>query len=42
MENLNISTRKVNELKDDGLELIRDLVEKTDLNMKSSKEVHAL
>jgi len=40
MENLNESTRKVNELKNDGLELIKDVVEKTDLNMKSSKEVH--
>lgn len=40
MENLNESTRKVNELKNDGLELIKDVVEKTDLNMKASKEVH--
>ena len=40
MENLNNSTRKVNELKNDGLELIKDLVEKTDLNIKSSREVH--
>ena len=40
MENLNESIRKVNELKNDGLELIKDVVEKTDLNMKSSKEVH--
>lgn len=39
MENLNSSTRKVNELKNDGLELIKDLVEKTNLNIKSSKQV---
>ena len=36
---LNNSTLNVNKLKDEGLELIKDLVEKTDINIKSSMEI---
>lgn len=39
IQSLNDSTIKVNGLKDEGLELIRDLVEKTNININSSKEV---
>lgn len=39
IKNLNNSTLNVNKLKDEGLELIKDLVEKTDINIKSSMEV---
>lgn len=39
INNLNDSTTNVNHLKDEGLELIKDLIEKTNINIKSSKEV---
>ncbi|OLS03248.1 methyl-accepting chemotaxis protein [Tissierella creatinophila] len=39
IKTLNESTKKVNYLKDEGLELIKDLVEKTNINIKSSIEV---
>lgn len=39
IKDLNDSTIKVNQLKDEGLELIKDLVEKTNVNIKSSLEV---
>lgn len=39
IKDLNNSTLKVNKLKDEGLELIKDLVDKTDINIKSSMEV---
>ncbi len=39
IKNLNDSTKKVNVLKDEGLEVIGDLVEKTNSNMRSSKQV---
>lgn len=39
MNDLNNSTNRVDLLKDEGLELIKDLVEKTNINMESSKEV---
>ena len=37
--NLNDSAEKVNSLKDEGLDVLKILVEKTDINSKSSKEV---
>ncbi len=40
MESLNKSIKNVHDLKDEGLELLKELVEKTEINMKSSKEVH--
>lgn len=36
---LNTSAEKVNNLKNEGLEILKDLVEKTDISGKSSKEV---
>lgn len=39
INNLNNSTINVNHLKDEGLELIKDLIEKTNINIKSSGEV---
>lgn len=39
MDKLNSSTIKVNQLKDEGSELIRDLIEKTKINIRSSKEI---
>ena len=39
IKNLNNSTSNVNKLKNEGLELIKDLVDKTDINIKSSMEV---
>jgi methyl-accepting chemotaxis protein len=39
IQNLNISTEKVNNLKNQGLDILKDLVEKTNINNKSSKEV---
>ncbi len=39
IKNLNQSTANVNQLKDEGMELINDLVEKTNINIESSKEV---
>ncbi|CAH2214807.1 methyl-accepting chemotaxis protein [Tepidibacter aestuarii] len=37
---LNISADEVSKLKDEGLNVLRDLVEKTNLNNKASKDVH--
>lgn len=39
IKHLNISADKVNNLKNEGLKILQDLVEKTDINEKSSKEV---
>src|SRR5690606_27674406 len=39
MDKLNSSTIRVNQLKDEGSELIRDLIEKTKINIRSSKEI---
>ncbi|NLY77390.1 MAG: methyl-accepting chemotaxis protein [Tissierellia bacterium] len=39
IEQLNNSTVKVNQLKEEGSELIRDLVEKTEINIKSTGEI---
>ena len=39
IKDLNNSTLNVNKLKDEGLGLIKDLVEKTDINIKSSMEI---
>jgi methyl-accepting chemotaxis protein len=39
IKNLNNSTSNVNKLKNEGLELIKDLLDKTDINIKSSMEV---
>lgn len=39
IQNLNKSTQKVNQLKNEGFVLIKDLVEKTDTNIKSSTQV---
>lgn len=39
IKELNNSTLNVNKLKDEGLELIKDLVDKTDINIKSSMEI---
>lgn len=40
IKSLNDSTKKVNGLKNEGLELIKDLVEKTDSSSKAAKGVH--
>ncbi len=40
MESLNKSIKNVHDLKDEGLELLKELVEKTELNIKSSMQVH--
>ncbi|WP_130806036.1 methyl-accepting chemotaxis protein [Senegalia massiliensis] len=42
INDLNSSTSKVNMLKDEGLELIEDLIDKTNINIKSSKEVQSV
>lgn len=42
IENLNSTTDKVNNLKDEGLEVLVELVEKTNINSKSSKEVQEI
>ena len=42
IQNLNTTTEKVNNLKDEGLEVLVDLVEKTNINSKSSKEVQEI
>ena len=39
IENLNVSTNKVSNLKDEGLNILKDLIEKTSMNSRSSKEV---
>ena len=39
---LNTTTEKVNNLKDQGLEILEDLVEKTRINSQSSKEVQEI
>lgn len=39
MEKLNQSTQLVNQLKEEGFELIKDLVEKTDISSKTAKEI---
>lgn len=42
IQDLNFTTEKVNGLKDQGLEILKDLVEKTYINRKSSKEVQEI
>jgi len=42
IKNLNISTDEVSKLKDEGLEILINLVEKTQANNKSSREVHEI
>lgn len=42
IQELNQSTERVNMLKDQGLEILRDLVEKTQVNSQSSKEVQEI
>lgn len=42
IRDLNLSTKKVNTLKEEGLELVKELVEKTDVNIQSSREVKAV
>ena len=42
IKNLNRTTEKVNNLKDEGLEVLVDLVEKTNINSRSSKEVQKI
>ncbi len=39
---LNTSADEVSKLKDEGLEVLRDLVEKTNLNNKASKDIHSI
>lgn len=39
MDNLNIATERVNDLKNQGIEILKELVEKTDTSIMSSKEV---
>ncbi len=39
MNELNNATAKVNQLKDEGNELIKDLIEKTDINIRSTEEI---
>lgn len=39
---LNISANEVSKLKDEGFELIGELIEKTSINNKSSREVHEI
>lgn len=39
MDNLNIATERVNDLKNQGIEILKELVEKTDTSITSSKEV---
>jgi len=41
VEHLNQSAEKVNQLKNEGLEILRDLVEKSNSNNQSTKEVYA-
>lgn len=42
IENLNITTEKVNSLKDEGLKILVELVEKTNSSSKSSQEVQSV
>lgn len=42
VERLNIATEKVNNIKEEGLEVLKELVEKTNLNSKSSREVQQI
>lgn len=42
IKNLNISTEEVSKLKDEGFEILKDLIEKTKINNESSKEVHEI
>ncbi|WP_069999664.1 methyl-accepting chemotaxis protein [Cellulosilyticum sp. I15G10I2] len=42
IENLNDSTDKVSKLKDEGLEILKSLVEKTKISNNSSKEVYEI
>jgi len=39
IERLDNSTEKVNQLKNEGAELIKDLVEKTEINIRSTREI---
>lgn len=39
IQKLNVSTEKVNNLKNQGLEILKELVEKTDISSRSSKQV---
>ncbi len=42
IETLNETTEKVNNLKDEGLKILEELVEKTDISSKSSQEVQRI
>ncbi len=42
IENLNLTTEKVNSLKDEGLKILVELVEKTNSSSKSSQEVQSV
>ena len=42
IQNLNNTTEKVTNLKDEGLEILKDLVEKTSMSRKSSQEVQKI
>ncbi|MCC5910389.1 MAG: methyl-accepting chemotaxis protein [Clostridiaceae bacterium] len=42
VRDLNTSTDEVSKLKDEGLDILKDLVEKTNGNNKSSKEIHEI
>ena len=42
IEELSLTTERVNALKDDGLRILQDLVEKTNINSRSSKEVQKI
>ncbi len=42
MKGLNSSADEVNKLKDDGFEILKDLVEKTEINSNASREVHEI
>ncbi|MBM7613553.1 methyl-accepting chemotaxis protein [Alkaliphilus hydrothermalis] len=39
IKRLNISTEKVNKLKDEGFDILKDLVEKTNINIKSTNQI---
>ncbi len=41
VNNLNITANEVSMLKDEGLESLKDLVEKTNINNKASEDIHA-
>ena len=40
VNDLNNSTKEVNKLKDEGFEVLRDLIEKTNISNESAKEIH--